>query len=66
MGKIGGTEASLGSQHQLQITDQIEPIVGMQWETTNLQEVDEVHVGALAPIKKLEALLCATLKRKGG
>ena len=27
----------------------------MQWETANLQEVDEVHVGALVPIKKLEA-----------
>ena len=27
----------------------------MEWETTNLQEVDKVHVGALAPIIKLEA-----------
>ena len=27
----------------------------MQWETAHLQEVDEVHMGALIPIKKLEA-----------
>ena len=60
MGKIGGTKASLGSQDQVQITDQAEPLVGMQWETGNLQEVDKVHMGALAPIIKLEAKVGGT------
>ena len=55
VGKIRGTKAFLGSQDKAQIIDQARPLVGMQWETANLQEVDEVHVGALAPIKKLEA-----------
>ena len=55
VGKIRGTKAFLGSQDKAQIIDQAEPLVGMQWETANLQEVDEVHVGALVPIKKLEA-----------
>nr|POE53953.1 hypothetical protein CFP56_53455 [Quercus suber] len=30
VGKIGGTEASLGSQDKVQIIDQAEPLVGMQ------------------------------------
>lgn len=55
MGEIEGTEASLGSQVQVQSSDQAEPIVGMQWETAKLQKVDKVQVGALAQITKLEA-----------
>lgn len=55
MGKIEGTEASLGSQVQVQSSDHAEPIVGMQWETAKLQKVDKVQVGALAQIIKLEA-----------
>ena len=55
VGKIRGTKASLGSQDKVQTIDQTAPLVGMQWEIAHLQELDEVHVGALVPIKKLEA-----------
>ena len=36
VGKIGGTEASLGNQDKVQIIDQAEPLVGIQWEIANL------------------------------
>lgn len=54
VGKSEGIEASFGSQVRVQSTDQADSIVGMQWETVNLQKVDKVEVGALAPIIKLE------------
>lgn len=54
VGKSEGIEASFGSQVKVQSTDQADSIVGMQWETVNLQKVDKVEVGALAPIIKLE------------
>nr|POE98160.1 hypothetical protein CFP56_57404 [Quercus suber] len=55
VGKKGGTEASLGNQEKVQSLVQAETLVGSQWETAHLQDVDEVHVGALEPIKELEA-----------
>ena len=42
VGKIRGTEASLGSQDKVQIINQVKPLIGMQWETTHIQEVDKV------------------------
>nr|POF13369.1 hypothetical protein CFP56_45570 [Quercus suber] len=55
VGKIGGREASLGSQDKVQVIDHAEALIGMQWETAQPQEVDELPQGVLAPIKKAEA-----------
>nr|POE58915.1 hypothetical protein CFP56_01693 [Quercus suber] len=54
VGKKGEREASLGSQVKVHNIAQVETLAGRQWETTHLQEGDEVHVGALAPFKKHE------------
>ena len=39
----------------MQIIDQAEPLVGIQWETAQIQEIDNVQVGATAPSIKKEA-----------
>nr|POE45453.1 hypothetical protein CFP56_20124 [Quercus suber] len=54
VGKKGEREASLGSQVRVHNIAQVETLAGRQWETTHLQDGDEVHVGALAPFKKHE------------
>ena len=55
VGKIGGEEAPLGSQDKVQVFDNAEPLVGMQWETAKPLEVDEVSGDVLTPVKKDEA-----------